>query len=1005
MLKLNSLANNLRSGQTLAGVMRRARMVRLALMLAALSALFVLGGGAVGVRAEGGLDTSFGVGKVSTDFGEQEFGQGVAIQADGKIVVVGHIHFSTSLQAIDFLVARYKADGSLDTSFGNNGKVITDFFGSVDEAYAVAIQPDGKIVVAGFATEHFPESDFALARYDSNGTLDRSFGTNGKQTTDFFHDADKAFALTIRGDGGIIAAGQDDEPGNGARNFALALYSPQGILDTTFGVGGKVRTDFQGFDDKANSVVSLPDGKILLAGEMSVSIGDRNFALARYKRNGDRDESFGDVGKVITDFGGTGDTAAAAAIQPDGKIVAVGQVSSDFGLARYNTGGALDFSFDGDGKAVTNFFSFDEAKDLAFQADGKILVAGVIQTPSGGRDFALARYTTGGALDTTFGTLCTPLCSGVITTDFAGLLDTIGSMKVQPDGKVLLAGTTQSGGTTSNDFGLARYVTTLPAATRIQFSQASYSAAETANDPMAEPVVLINVTRSGDLSGASKVDYQPFDDPSPVPCDPTASGGPYPQGTAYARCDYATTIDTLSFAPGESQKSFRVPLVNDSHAEVPETFTVVLSNPQGAALDARYGAVVTINDDDTGAGPNPINNHQFFVRQQYLDFLSREPEAGGFNAWVATLNNCADPFNFEPNVPSASCDRISVSKNFLLSDEFHLKGLYVYKFYKVVLPPGSLPTYAEISRDMRSVTGQTPEEVHAKKAAYANAFVQRYVFRAAYDDLSNGAYVSALLTPYNLTAITTKDPAAPDGIAQVTLTQADLTARLDAMTLTRAQVLRAVVDSTEVNTAEFNGAFGAMQDYGYLRRTPEPGGYNDWLTHLNSHPGDYRSLVRGFLYSLEYSLRFGPTSGSNLAAGQTATQSSEGWGGTAALANDGNADGYYWDGSVTHTQYESQPWWQVDLGVTRTISSIQLWNRSDCCTERLSNFYVFVSDAPFTSTDVQTTLNQPGVSGYYTAGEGGAPSTIVVNRTGRYVRVQLAGSSYLSLAEVKVWGR
>jgi hypothetical protein len=350
------------------------------------------------------------------------------------------------------------------------------------------------------------------------------------------------------------------------------------------------------------------------------------------------------------------------------------------------------------------------------------------------------------------------------------------------------------------------------------------------------------------------------DDPAAVPCNPNAGGQP-PQPTAYARCDYATTIDTLTFAPGESQKTFRIPLVNDSYVEQPETFTVALNNPEGAGLDAQYSATVTINSDDTVAGPNPVNNHQFFVRQHYLDFLSREPDAGGFNAWLNVLNNCPNPFNTDPNSPSAGCDRIIVSSSFFRSSEFELKGLYVYKFYRVAFhnPPSSLPAYSDISRDMRSVTGQTSQEVFAKRAAFANAFVQRPVFRSAYDGLSNAAYVAALLGPYNLTAITTPDPATPDDEnQQVNLTQANLTDRLGDMTLTRAQVLRAVVQSQEVGAAEFNGAFVAMQYYGYLRRTPEASGYNDWLNYLNANPTDFRTMVHGFMNSQEYMLRFGP---------------------------------------------------------------------------------------------------------------------------------------------------
>lgn len=125
-------------------------------------------------------------------------------------------------------------------------------------------------------------------------------------------------------------------------------------------------------------------------------------------------------------------------------------------------------------------------------------------------------------------------------------------------------------------------------------------------------------------------------------------------------------------------------------------------------------------------------------------------------------------------------------------------------------------------------------------------------------------------------------------------------------------------------------------------------------------------------------------------------------GATANKAIDGNTDGFYWNGSVTHTNYEAQPWWQLDLGSVQQVNSVQVWNRSDCCGERLSDFYLLVSDVPFQSTDLSTTISQPGVSSYYMAGQAGRPTTFTTNRTGRYVRVQLVGTNWLSLAEVQV---
>jgi hypothetical protein len=213
------------------------------------------------------------------------------------------------------------------------------------------------------------------------------------------------------------------------------------------------------------------------------------------------------------------------------------------------------------------------------------------------------------------------------------------------------------------------------------------------------------------------------------------------------------------------------------------------------------------------------------------------------------LNNCAagDP----------SCDRVSVSANFFRSQEFQLKGLFVFNFYKVSF--GRLPTYAEIVADMSFVTGSTTADLIAKKALFTDAWVQRTDFTATYPTaMSNTTFVDTLLGRYGLTQITTPDPAAPDGTAKVVLTRADLINRLNAGTLTRAQVVRAIANSDQVGAAEFNSAFVAMQYFGYLRRDPDTAGYNAWLATINANPSDFRSMVNGFMNSTEYRLRFGP---------------------------------------------------------------------------------------------------------------------------------------------------
>jgi uncharacterized delta-60 repeat protein len=397
----------------------------------------------------GDLDPTFGTGgKVTTDFaGNRDEGRAMAIQPDGKIVVAG---FTDTATGREFALARYNTNGSLDTSFGSGGKVTTDFGSNQAPGLAVALQSDGKIVVAGLTQTN--DSNFALARYDTNGTLDTSFGSGGKVTTDFSGSEDQAFAVAIQSDGKIIAAGHSFSSSTSA-DFALARYNTDGALDTSFGAGGKVTTDFSGSADNAHAVAIQLDGKIVVAGRVRNQTTSDDFGLARYNTNGSLDTSFGTGGKVTTDFTGVAgpDEAQALAIQLDGKIVAVGfasAASGNFALARYNADGTLDTSFGTGGRATTDFGCDDRALGVAIQVDGKIVTAGVTCG-----DFALARYNTNGTLDSSFGT------AGIVTTDFSGGDDGAFAVAIQPDGKIVAAGfagifTVED---TSGDFALARY--------------------------------------------------------------------------------------------------------------------------------------------------------------------------------------------------------------------------------------------------------------------------------------------------------------------------------------------------------------------------------------------------------------------------------------------------------------------------------------------------------------------------------------------------------------------
>ena len=226
----------------------------------------------VAQAAAGDLDPTFGVGgTLMTDINRStDIANAVAVQADGKLVVVGQTYKQNDYSNEDFVVARYNTDGTLDNTFGRGGKVRTDFPGLAAVPSAVVIQPDGKIVVAGGAFPLFTfAGDFKVVRYNPNGSLDRSFGSGGIVTTTF-PEGSYAFDVALQPDGKIIAAGTvfvNFIPGESSNtDFALARYNQDGTPDASFGNGGQVSTDFFGMEDDAFSVLIQPDGKITVTG-------------------------------------------------------------------------------------------------------------------------------------------------------------------------------------------------------------------------------------------------------------------------------------------------------------------------------------------------------------------------------------------------------------------------------------------------------------------------------------------------------------------------------------------------------------------------------------------------------------------------------------------------------------------------------------------------------------------------------------------------------------------
>lgn len=428
---------------------------------AALTALIIavrLGAPGAAWAQSGTLDPTFGSGgTVATDFARKvDLAQGVAVQGDGKIVAVG---WATVGGAYRFGVARYNADGSLDGTFGSGGKVTTAFGGVEDTASAVAIQGDGKIVVAGTTDSNGNLNyQFALARYNPDGTLDSGFGTGGKVTTSFFGTYLSAHAVALQTDGKIVVAGFAGNSFVGLTDgqFGVARYNTNGSLAGGFGGSGWVVTDFGGTISNATSVAIQADGTIVVAGYSNAGASNtQDFAIARYLSTGSLDQSFGGNldGQVTTDFFGRDDFGQSVAVDADGNIVVAGQVIgtsglSTFGLARYTSGGLLDTTFDSDGKVATDFFGFGSyALAVVVNQDG-IVAAGAAQTKRT-RDiqFALARYNNAnGSLDTTFGT------GGKVTTRFSSAADVASAAALDGNGDIVVAGQTRD-----KDFALARF--------------------------------------------------------------------------------------------------------------------------------------------------------------------------------------------------------------------------------------------------------------------------------------------------------------------------------------------------------------------------------------------------------------------------------------------------------------------------------------------------------------------------------------------------------------------
>lgn len=355
--------------------------------------------------AAGRVDTSFAGGVVRTpvDIGE-DVAQAVAVQADGKVIVAGA---SATATGTWISLTRYQRDGALDPTFGTGGKLITPVGTQRnDGAGAVAVQADGRIVVAGSSQSATTGLDFAVVRYQANGTLDPTFGTSGKVVVDFAGDADRAWALLIQPDGRIVVGGSANlGSASTGVDFALLRLNADGTPDNGFGQGGKVTTPMAAFAG-TDVVRALGWQTVAGQGRIVAAGGEGDFALARYTTDGTLDAGWGVNGKMTGLFGTVIGSANALTVQDDGSLVAAGQADHRFAALKLTPAGLPDGGFGNAGFVKIGLVpNWNEATSLVRQADGKLILGGWAMTGAGSAaDFAAMRLNADGSVDAGFAT-------------------------------------------------------------------------------------------------------------------------------------------------------------------------------------------------------------------------------------------------------------------------------------------------------------------------------------------------------------------------------------------------------------------------------------------------------------------------------------------------------------------------------------------------------------------------------------------------------------------------
>jgi uncharacterized delta-60 repeat protein len=755
------------------------------------------------LNSDGTPDSSFNTG-TGPNVGVDD----ILLQPDGKILISGAFFAYNGVNRLN--LARLNTDGSLDTTFSGDAIGIRD----------MALQPDGKIIITGFFTTYNGTSRPRIARLNADSSLDTSFDPGTGANSDLYN-------VILQPDGRIIVVGISNfNRYNGTPCNVIVRINPDGTLDTTFNAGST------GPNFDLSALALQRDGKIFIGGYSTAYNGVPRNHIARL---------MGDY-FIEWDAGDSSDKTITLPIvndslpEPDETLklnllsLQGGAPTSTPSSATLTIGGNFSSNVSVNNVSVTegNIGMTPTIFTVSLSAAGSQTVTVDYATANG-------TATAGSDYQSTSGTLV--FAPGETSKQI--LVNVMGDVVEEADETfvVNLTNATNSNNTSAQGMGTIQNDDT----PKVQLSSTNY----TVNEADSTGAVTITVIRTGDATIPVTVDFKTSDTSALTPCQTNGNG------IASDRCDYATAAGTLRFAAGEVSKSIQIPIIADAYTEPDEVFNITLSNPSNATLGTSTANITITNFNATQPAINPIDSQGFFIRQQYIDFLGRVPEAAGFQFWTERMTNCP---------PGQVCDRIDTSQRFFQSDEFQERGFYVYRLYDAVL--GRLPKYAEFVPDVARLNGpQTVQEQRLGKDAYLLDFINRQEFRNLY-----GAYLSA----NGLTAV---DAAGFVNAlcATAKITPASKQALIDNLqngVKDPAHTLEDFIltqEMSSVGTLYYDRGFITMQYFGYLRRDPDQGGFNFWVSQLIGenapHRQDYRFMVGGFLQSDEYRFRFAMISG------------------------------------------------------------------------------------------------------------------------------------------------